>query len=128
MYDFVYRSDPSARSSYKMPENAEVARRLLVQGSRDFAQMTDPRSSERRTRIIPFDPRAFGWGATGKNDPAQAPFAAVLGCAEARVPTEMVFSKGCNEIFVVRVALLPRRTVSVSGKMSRAHDVHPHSI
>ena len=36
--------------------------------------------------------------------PTQVPFAAVLGCADARVPTEMVFSKGCNELFVVRVA------------------------
>lgn len=32
------------------------------------------------------------------------PFAAILGCADARVPTEMIFAKGCNELFVVRVA------------------------
>ena len=54
--------------------------------------------------IIAFDPRAFGWGVGNGGAPVQAPFAAVLGCADARVPTEMVFSKGCNELFVVRVA------------------------
>src|SRR5690606_29904321 len=32
------------------------------------------------------------------------PFAVVLGCSDARVPTEMVFHQGCNDLFVVRVA------------------------
>jgi len=36
--------------------------------------------------------------------PAQKPFAAVLGCSDARVPTEMVFRQGSNSLFVVRVA------------------------
>jgi carbonic anhydrase len=66
--------------------------------------MTDVRRTGRETRVIPFDPRAFGWCVGEGNSPTQAPFAAVLGCADARVPTEMVFSKGCNELFVVRVA------------------------
>jgi hypothetical protein len=35
---------------------------------------------------------------------AQIPFAAVLGCADARVPPEIVFGKSSNELFVVRVA------------------------
>ena len=77
---------------------------MLVRGNREFAEMTDPGRTDCQTRIIPFDPHAFGWGATGTDAPAQTPFAAVLGCADARVPTEMVFSKGCNELFVVRVA------------------------
>ena len=104
MFDLIYRFDPSDSSSYKAPGTAEEARRLLVQGNRDFAEMTDPGKTERRTKIIPFDPRAFGWGVTAGEGPVQTPFAAVLGCADARVPTEMVFSKGCNELFVVRVA------------------------
>jgi carbonic anhydrase len=104
MFDLIYRFDPSDRSSYKVPGNAEEARHFLVQGNRDFAEMTDPGKTERRTKIIPFDPRAFGWGVTTGEGPVQAPFAAVLGCADARVPTEMVFSRGCNELFVVRVA------------------------
>jgi carbonic anhydrase len=34
----------------------------------------------------------------------QQPFAVVLGCADARVPAEVIFDRTCNELFVVRVA------------------------
>lgn len=34
----------------------------------------------------------------------QAPFAAILGCADSRVPPEIVFDHGLGDIFVVRVA------------------------
>jgi carbonic anhydrase len=104
MFDLIYRFDPANSEARSMPRSAEEARQLLIQGNRDFAEMTDANNSDQRTRVIPFDPRAFGWGVANADAPAQAPFAAVLGCADARVPTEMVFTKGCNELFVVRVA------------------------
>ncbi len=34
----------------------------------------------------------------------QAPFAAILGCADSRVPTEILFDQGLGDLFVVRVA------------------------
>ncbi|MBN1465514.1 carbonic anhydrase [candidate division KSB1 bacterium] len=34
----------------------------------------------------------------------QAPFAAILGCSDARVPVELIFNQGFNDLFVVRVA------------------------
>jgi carbonic anhydrase len=34
----------------------------------------------------------------------QYPFAAVLGCADSRVPTEIIFDQGLGNLFVVRVA------------------------
>ncbi len=34
----------------------------------------------------------------------QAPFAAVLGCADSRVPVEAVFDQGPGELFTVRIA------------------------
>jgi len=34
----------------------------------------------------------------------QRPFAAILGCADSRVPAEVIFDQGLGDIFVVRVA------------------------
>jgi carbonic anhydrase len=50
--------------------------------------------------VIPFALNALGTASA----PVQAPFALVLGCSDARVPTELVFSQACNDLFVVRVA------------------------
>jgi len=36
--------------------------------------------------------------------PSQEPFAAILGCADSRVPAEIVFDRGFGDIFVCRVA------------------------
>ncbi len=36
--------------------------------------------------------------------PAQAPFAAVLGCSDSRVPAELVFDCSLGDLFVVRTA------------------------
>jgi len=36
--------------------------------------------------------------------PKQTPFAAVLGCADSRVPVEIVFDQGFGDLFVARVA------------------------
>jgi carbonic anhydrase len=36
--------------------------------------------------------------------PQQRPFAALLGCADSRVPVELVYDQGFGDIFVVRVA------------------------
>ena len=104
MFELIYRFDPAKASSFQMPQTSAEACQLLVQGNRDFAQMTGTQNSGTKARGIHFDPQAFGWGVGNGGAPTQTPFAAVLGCADARVPTEMVFSKGCNELFVVRVA------------------------
>ena len=37
-------------------------------------------------------------------EPKQTPFAAVLGCADSRVPVEIVYDQGFGDLFVVRVA------------------------
>jgi carbonic anhydrase len=36
--------------------------------------------------------------------PEQHPFAAIVGCSDARVPLELIFNEGPNDLFVVRVA------------------------
>jgi len=62
MFNLVYRFDPGNPGLHKTPVSSEEARLALVQGSRDFAEMTDTRRTGKETRIVRFYPRAFGWG------------------------------------------------------------------
>lgn len=53
---------------------------------------------------------------------AQAPFAIVLGCSDARVPAEIVFDQGLGDLFVIRVAgnvVAPSQVGSVEFAASR---------
>jgi carbonic anhydrase len=60
--------------------------------------------SGRVQRVVPVDARDLGLlpGETGA--PRQRPFAAILGCSDARVPVELIFNEGPNDLFVIRVA------------------------
>lgn len=40
----------------------------------------------------------------GELTDGQAPFAIILGCADSRVPAEIVFDQGLGDLFVIRVA------------------------
>ncbi|MCC6870687.1 MAG: hypothetical protein IT522_17880 [Burkholderiales bacterium] len=53
---------------------------------------------------IRIDPRDLGLIDGGNARAEQRPYAAVLGCADARVPIEFVFNEGPNDLFVVRLA------------------------
>ena len=97
------------------PPTADEARQILVQGNRDFSESTDARRTDKQTRVIPFDPRAFGWGLAEGDAPVQAPYAAILGCADARVPTEMLFGQVCNDLFGSCVSGLKAIEVSIGG-------------
>jgi carbonic anhydrase len=72
----------------------------------EFAELID-RLDERGVgsvqQVVHVDPRELGV-RTGGDAPTQRPFAAVLGCADARVPIELVFHEGPNDLFVVRIA------------------------
>ena len=46
----------------------------------------------------------WAWIPNVAGTPKQRPFAAVLGCSDARVPIELIFNEGPNDLFVVRVA------------------------
>ena len=106
MIDIIYRFLPEFRREQPAPADAEEARQKLETGNRAFAELLTaaPGGQPAAPRIIPFDLRELGIAADAGEAPAQAPFALVLGCSDARVPTELIFSQACNDLFVVRVA------------------------
>ena len=74
-------------------------------------QVVDP--SDALSRLRAGNERVVAGRPTGPNRgldrvsavaPSQAPFAAVLGCADSRVPPELLFDQGYGDLFVVRVA------------------------
>jgi carbonic anhydrase len=72
--------------------SAREALALLREGNQRFVSNVSSRDSfESRARRIEL--------ATG-----QAPFAAILGCSDSRVPVEIVFDQGLGDLFVIRVA------------------------
>lgn len=101
MFEVIHRYDPEHPPEYRPPRDPEEARLLLEAGNRAFASMAD--GPDARSRIVYVGPEDVGV-AEPCGVPAQQPFAVVLGCSDARVPTEMVFDRACNELFVVRVA------------------------
>ncbi len=73
------------------PISPNEALKLLLDGNQRFVEQTRkyPDQSLERMRIV-----ALG----------QHPFASILGCADSRVPAEIVFDRGLGDLFVVRVA------------------------
>jgi carbonic anhydrase len=69
----------------------DLAIEELLQGNKRFSgqKMKQPNRGSFRLREV----------ASG-----QKPFAAILGCADSRVPSEIIFDQGLGDLFVVRVA------------------------
>lgn len=107
--DYVYRFDPKNPTAKTLPPDAEHARRTLEEGNRLFSQwMESCRTgtfSEGDPRyVVPCNGLEVGMVRSHGEMPKPAPFAVVVGCSDARVPTEMLFGQGFNDLFVIRVA------------------------
>ncbi len=104
--EITYRYDDSPASIRPRPADAEAARERLDEGNRTFAALVENLDEDAGTarRIIAVDPRDLGLHTADDGAPKQRPYAAILGCADARVPVELIFSEGPNGLFVVRVA------------------------
>lgn len=101
MFEIIYRFDPATQTGRQPPADAAEAWRRLEQGNDAFASLlTDAHET---ARVVYFDAEDVGVTKAG-DVPRQQPFAVVLGCSDARVPTELIFDRACNELFVVRVA------------------------
>ena len=57
------------------------------------------RLREGNRRFVASEPSPAGRPSAG-----QEPFAIILGCSDARVPAELLFSQGFGDLFVIRVA------------------------
>jgi carbonic anhydrase len=104
--DIIYRYEPDGSLPKSLPRDSNAARLRLDSGNRDFAALLDHIKDESGTtqQIIPVDPRDLGLESGGPGVPKQRPFAAVLGCSDARVPIELIFNEGPNDLFVIRIA------------------------
>ena len=104
--EIAYRYDGAEASLRARPDDADAAQARLNDGNRAFAELFSRLEEGTGTarRVVPIDPRDLGLLPAGAEPLQQRPFAAVLGCADARVPIELIFNEGPNDLFVVRVA------------------------
>jgi carbonic anhydrase len=107
--DYIYRFDPKNPSVKSSPPDAQVARRTLEDGNRMFARWmescrTSTYSQGEPRYVVQCNGLEVGMNRAQGQMPKQAPFAVVVGCSDARVPTEMLFGQGFNDLFVIRVA------------------------
>lgn len=98
--EVVYRLDTEGWQRRELPADARAARERLEQGNRTFARLFRA-GADARPNVIAVHEAALGAPGVA---PPQRPFAAVLGCADARAPVELVFQQAFNDLFVVRVA------------------------
>lgn len=106
MIDIVYRYDPSQPVPEAAPATASEAQLLLEQGNAIYADVVvaDAAAGTHVVRVIPVSAGNLGLAQPGETRLAQVPFAVVIGCADARVPIELIFAQAANDLFVLRVA------------------------
>jgi carbonic anhydrase len=82
---------PSNTVEKPQPVNPQAALARLIEGNKRFVDGKRLNPNQSRIRLQ-------------ETSVAQYPFAAILGCADSRVPAEIVFDQGLGDLFVVRVA------------------------
>ena len=103
--DIIYRYEARELPARAQPADSEAALHRLCNGHQAFAALFDSSSCEEdRTQVVQLDPRDVGLASGNSKLLSQRPYAAVLGCADARVPIELIFNEGPNDLFVLRVA------------------------
>jgi carbonic anhydrase len=104
--EITYRYEVSDVAARPRPADADAARQRLDEGSQAIAALLTNYVEGTGTarRVIPVDARDLGLAPSDRKAPAQRPYAAVLGCSDARVPIELIFNEGPNDLFVIRVA------------------------
>jgi len=103
--DIIYRYGATKTAIRPLPSDSSKALLRLAQGNKSFAELLDHVKDESGIQqVILVDPHDLGLVSGSGEMPKQRPFAAILGCSDARVPVELIFNEGPNDLFVVRVA------------------------
>lgn len=104
--DIIYRCETEGVPEKPRPRDSDAALLRLDEGNRKFAALLDRhhRHGGRVQHIISVDPHDLGIASDDARPPNQHPFAIVLGCSDARVPVELIFNEGPNDLFVIRIA------------------------
>jgi carbonic anhydrase len=104
--EITYRCEDARGRSRPHPSDADDALYRLREGNRVFASLFDglAEGTGIARHTVDINPRDLGLLLGEDGVPRQRPFAAVLGCSDARVPVELIFSEWLNDLFVVRVA------------------------
>jgi carbonic anhydrase len=95
--EFTNRYRRPAEDPQQAPATPEEAIRRLLEGNAEFVSKAVPDLPASSTIGPPS-------AAPIVPPPKQAPYCIILGCSDARVPSELLFSAGPNQQFVVRVA------------------------
>jgi carbonic anhydrase len=104
--EITYRFTDEPSGIRAIPADPADALQRLNAGNRCFAELLKDACHGAGTMksTVEVDARLLGLNGDDRQVAPHQPFAAVLGCADARVPIELVFNEGPNELFVVRVA------------------------
>jgi carbonic anhydrase len=104
--DITYRYEARDTPVRSRPLDSDAALLRLNDGNRAFAAILEgvKENSSLVQRVVPVDARDLGLLPGTAGAPEQYPFAAILGCSDARVPVELIFTEGPNDLFVIRVA------------------------
>jgi carbonic anhydrase len=85
-------SKPQATPVKKaQPVSPDEALQKLLRGNQRFVNGKRENPNQSKTRLM-------------ETSVAQYPYASILGCADSRVPSEIIFDQGLGDLFVVRVA------------------------
>ncbi len=85
------------------PDTPAAAVAALMDGNRAFRSRLAEQRADGAPVFMQIALEDLGVGQPGVAPPQQ-PFAAFLGCADARAPVELIFGQAANSLFVVRVA------------------------
>lgn len=108
--DLIHRYDPFEPIAPRHLPDADSALKALKQGHERFSEIIAQMQlhalgeGDPEPIIVPFSPFSMGVPLVTGTETKQAPFALMVGCSDARVPTETIFDASFNDLFVVRIA------------------------